>query len=262
MNPSTKDDDHPTLVCLHFLGGSARSWSGVAGRLAGRVTCLPLDLPGFGDAADVPGYSVAAMADDVAARIRGSGLGRWMIAGHSMGAKVAAVLARRAEDGAADLAGLRGLVLLAGSPPSPEPMEDSQRSAMLGWFTGAEAAWPERARDYIAANVAAPLDPAVHERAVADVLRMQPNAWMAWLRDGSREDWSERVGVLRIPALILCGADDANLGEDAQRRLMAPHFASHRLVKLPGVSHLLPLESPDEVAELIANHMQSDRTTQ
>jgi pimeloyl-ACP methyl ester carboxylesterase len=43
---------------------------------------------------------------------------------------------------------------------------------------------------------------------------------------------------------------------------MAPHFASHRLVKLPGVSHLLPLENPDEVAELIANHMQSDRTTQ
>jgi pimeloyl-ACP methyl ester carboxylesterase len=252
----------PTLVCLHFLGGSARSWSAVAGKLTGPVSCLPLDLPGFGDAADVTGYSVAEMADDVAARIREAGLGPWMIAGHSMGAKVAAVLARRAEDGEAGLTGLRGLVLVAGSPPSPEPMEDSQRNAMLGCFTGAEATWPEQARNYIAANVSAPLDPVVQDRAIVDVLRMQPNAWAAWLRHGSREDWSERVGVLRLPALILYGEDDANLGEDAQTRLMAPHFASHRLVKLPGASHLLPMERPDAVAELIAEHMHLDRTTE
>ena len=60
---------------------------------------------------------------------------------------------------------------------------------------------------------------------------------------------------MRTPALILYGSDDASLGEDAQRRLMAPHFASHRLVKLTGAARLLPMERPDKVAELIAGHV-------
>ena len=245
----------PTLVCLHFLGGSALSWSETIAGLQEHVSCLPLDLPGFGDAAAAPGYGVEQMADGVAARVREAVRGDWMIAGHSMGAKVAAVLARRAEDGEDGLAGLRGLVTVAGSPPSPEPMHEAQRQSMLGWFIGDKAVWRDRARDYIAANVAVPLDPAVNRRAIADVLRMQPKAWEAWLRHGSCEDWAERVGVLRTPALILYGSEDANLGEDAQRRLMAPHFASPRLIKLDGAAHLLPLERPDEVAGLISDHI-------
>jgi pimeloyl-ACP methyl ester carboxylesterase len=38
---------------------------------------------------------------------------------------------------------------------------------------------------------------------------------------------------------------------------MAPHFASHRLVRLDGAAHLLPLERPDEVAGLIADHIDA-----
>ena len=59
------------LFCLHFLGGSARSWERLARALDGTpLTCVPVDLPGFGDAAGTPGYSVAAMADHVAEAIR------------------------------------------------------------------------------------------------------------------------------------------------------------------------------------------------
>ena len=129
----------PTLFCLHFLGGSARAWAPMAERLVADVACVPIDLPGFGDAADVTGYDVAAMADHVAAEVRAALPGRWLVAGHSMGAKVALALARRAEDGEAGLEGLSGLVLLAGSPPSPEPMEESRRAAMIAWI-GADAA--------------------------------------------------------------------------------------------------------------------------
>ena len=252
-------DGRTTLVCLHFLGGSAASWADVTTRLAGKLRCLPLDLPGFGGAADQTGYGVAEMADSVAARITGTGPGGWILAGHSMGAKVAAVLARRAEDGRAGLGGLRGVILLSGSPPGPEPVPDAQRQSMLGWFTGDPASWPAQACDYIGNNVAGPLPPAVTERAVADLLRMRPEAWAAWLRTGSKEDWADRVDVLRTPALILAGSEDPNLGEAAQRRLTAPHYASHRVVVLSGVKHLLPMERPDEVASLIAAHAEAVR---
>ena len=123
-----------TLVFLHYLGGSGRTWHPLIARFDGERANLTIDLPGFGDASGVAGDSVAEMADHVAGRIGQAGLSSYVLVGHSMGAKIAAVLARRAEDGEAGLAGLRSLVLMAGSPPSPEPMDEDARQKMLGFF--------------------------------------------------------------------------------------------------------------------------------
>lgn len=88
--------DEPVLFCLHFLGGSAREWRPLAERLGPHARCVAVDLPGFGDTADHPGGDVAAMVDHVAARIAAEGpSGPWLVAGNSMGAKVALALARR-----------------------------------------------------------------------------------------------------------------------------------------------------------------------
>lgn len=242
----------PTLFALPFLGGSAREWSEVASLLAGSATCRPLDLPGFGEAADVPGYSVAEMAAFVVAAIRDAAPAHWILAGHSMGAKVALAVARQAEDGAAGLGGLSGLVLLAGSPPSPEPMAEERRRAMIAWITADGDTRRREATGFIAGNVGAPLPPRFAHTAVEDVLRASPAAWVAWLESGSREDWCARIGVLRTPALILSGSEDADLGPAAQACLMAPHLAHHRLVVLEGAKHLLPMERAEAVAALVA----------
>lgn len=247
----------PLLYALHFLGGSAREWLGVAARLDGAVTCRALDLPGFGEAADVPGHDVAAMADHVTARIAADPPpGAFLVAGHSMGAKVALALARRAEDGDPGLARLAGLVLLAGSPPSPEPMAEDRRRHMLSWIDADSDTRAREARAFVAQNVGAPLDPADEEQAVADVLRCAPAAWKAWLTGGSLEDWALRIGVLATPALVLSGAGDGDLGPDAQTALMRPHLARARSVTLEGAKHLLPLEQPRETADLIRDFVR------
>lgn len=246
------DTARPTLILLPFLAATGHQWAGVASRLGDVARCVTVDLPGFGDAHAATGFTVAEMADAVAAVVRAHAPRRWAVAGHSMGGKVAMALARRAEDGDAGLAGLERLILVAGSPPGPEPMEDATRADLLGRFSGDSATWPAEARRYVAGNVASPLDPAVLDRAATDVARMNPEAWTAWLERGSREDWAGRIGLLRTPALILAGDRDAALGPDAQRRATAPHLAVHRLEVLAGVGHLLPLERPDEVARLIA----------
>ncbi len=253
MPPADPGRDRPTLFCLHFLGGSARAWAAVASRLEPVLRCRAIDLPGFGDACGAIGYTVAEMADAVAAAISAEAPERWLLAGHSMGAKVAAVLARRSEDGAAGLGGLAGLMLLAGSPPGPEPIEQSRRQAMLGWFAGDAAASRGEAEQFIDA-AGALLDAELREAVVSEVLRAAPAAWRAWLEFGSREDWSAEIGVLLTPTLLIAGADDADLGAAAQRRLMAPHFAAATLVTLPDAAHLLLLERPDAVAALIAAH--------
>ena len=249
-------DDRPTLFCLHFLGGSAQSWRHLARRLDPHVRCVLIDLPGFGDAAALPGYAVAEMVETVAKTIRADAPRRWMLAGHSMGCKVAAVLARNAEDGAEGLGGLNGLVLVSGSPPSPEPMSDERRQMMLGWFANGDETSRAEATQFIQQASGKPLGTDAQEHAVGDVLRTNPNAWRAWLETGSREDWSEHVGVLRTPALIIAGADDADLGPQAQQSLMARHFAHSRLVAMPDTGHLLPLEWPDRLARLIEDHIR------
>ena len=245
--------DVPTVFCLHYLGGSAREWARVAAVLE-RSRCVALDLPGFGDAATLPGYSVAEMAQGVVDAILANAPPKhWLLAGHSMGAKVAAAVARRASDGARGLQGLIGLVLVAGSPPSPEPISNAQRETMLGSFRGDAAANRADAERYVALNSVA-LDEATSEGAIGDALRANAAAWRAWFESGSKEDWSQHIGVLQLPTLIVAGAEDENLGPDAQRSLMAPHFANVRSIVLPGAKHLLPLERPAEVAHAIDEH--------
>ena len=254
-------DTRPTLVCLHWLGGSGRSWDAVATALAPDIRIVTVDLPGFGEAAHHPGAPVAAMADHVMAAVRDAALDRWMLAGHSMGAKVALAVTRQAEDGAAGLDGLTHLVLLAGSPPAPEPMDEARRETMLGWFGKQPDRNRVEAQTLIDGNVGGPLDPDSNARTAADILRLNRDAWVAWLQHGSREDWVERIGVLTTPTLVVAGEKDGDLGPDGQARLMVQHFADVTVAVVPGAGHLLPIERPDAVARLIRTHVGTAEAT-
>ena len=87
----TSGAGHPALVMMHFLGGSAREWDEVSAILCPRFQCIAVDLPGFGAAAEIPGYSVEHMADAVADLLGHLRLERYILIGHSMSGKVAAV---------------------------------------------------------------------------------------------------------------------------------------------------------------------------
>ena len=255
MTEPDVDTIPPVVVFLHFLGGSARTWGTVARYLEGVARCIRVDLAGFGESHAAPGYALPEMADAVARQVVAAAPGRWLLVGHSMGAKVAAVLARRAEDGAPDLAGLSGMVLLAGSPPGPEPMAEERRQDMLGWFAGGADDSRRQADGFIRKSVSRTLDSALHDAAVDDVLRANPVAWRAWLASGSLEDCSSYVGMLAVPTVLVAGADDEDLGPDLQRLLAERHFTQARVVTVPEASHLLPLEWPELVAKLIAGHV-------
>ncbi|KQN00487.1 alpha/beta fold hydrolase [Sphingomonas sp. Leaf25] len=232
-----------TLFFLHALGASARSFDAVIARLEG-MACVALDLPGFGDRSGEAYRDVAGMADDVARTIAARGAERCILVGHSMGGKIATVLAARRTLPVA------GVVLVAGSPPSPEPIEDARRSDMLGWLDGATIARPH-AEAFVDANCATPLPDAVRERAVADVCRSNPAAWRGWLDAGADEDWAARVGTIDLPATIVAGGGDGDLGEAAQRRLNLPHYPRGTVEVVAGAAHLIPYEKPGALAAVL-----------
>ncbi|QPP05705.1 alpha/beta hydrolase [Streptomyces bathyalis] len=90
------DGPAPTVLALHGITSNAMSWAGVAHHLGGRVTLVAPDLRGRAGSSDLPGpYGIAVHADDAVALSRALGLGDVILAGHSMGAFVAAVAAVR-----------------------------------------------------------------------------------------------------------------------------------------------------------------------
>ena len=248
-------DTRLTVVFLHSLGSSRHDWDAVIDRLSDEVVTVAIDLPGFGDRAGEGYGDVQAVLEDLSRRLTDLHLPRWILVGHSMGGKFATLIAARARDGAAGLSGLLGVVLVAGSPPSPEPMDENRRADMLTWFDD-----PTRiddwGRQFIDANTAAGLPQAAFDQALADFTRSSPQAWRGWLSEGSREDWSDQAGVLPFPALIIAGAEDGDLGEAAQRRVNAPHYRTADVVVVSDAAHLIPQEQPDRLAGLVLDFVE------
>ena len=94
---STTYGEHgPRLVLLHGLFGQGRNFTGVARALAADARVTLVDLPDHGRSPWSDAFSYVAMADQVAGYLAATGPGeRWTVAGHSMGGKVAMLVALR-----------------------------------------------------------------------------------------------------------------------------------------------------------------------
>ena len=85
----------PPLVILHGMLGSSRNWQTAGKDLTEAFHVRALDLRNHGASFHAPTMSYQEMADDVAAWMDASGIGAATMMGHSMGGKVAMLLACR-----------------------------------------------------------------------------------------------------------------------------------------------------------------------
>ncbi|MGI9090986.1 MAG: alpha/beta fold hydrolase [Gemmatimonadaceae bacterium] len=237
----------PALVFLHYFAGSSRAWNAVIDRMQSTHRCVAPDLRGFGNSsAPESGYAVCNYADDVEELVRSLGLESYILVGHSMGGKFAMAMAARRP------LNLRALVLVDPSPPTPEPMSRSDREHLLASH-GDRGAMVK----LIQKITVRPLSEAVFETAVDDNLRSSRAAWCAWLEHGSREDISGRIPNVCVPALVIRGAEDPVMQHDMLEREVVGRIKDARMVQIPDVGHLSPMEAPEAVAALIRGVAQS-----
>lgn len=83
------------LVILHGLFGSRRNWLALARQLATSARVIVVDLRNHGDSPHAPTMLWDELADDVRHLLDQLGLEQVLIAGHSMGGKVAMTFANR-----------------------------------------------------------------------------------------------------------------------------------------------------------------------
>lgn len=101
MAPATVELAHrrqgsgPPVVILHGLLGSGRNWQGIAAALASRFDVVLPDLRNHGGSPWDADAGYPALVADVLALLDRLGLARVRLVGHSMGGKVAMLLALR-----------------------------------------------------------------------------------------------------------------------------------------------------------------------
>ncbi|CAK7234238.1 hypothetical protein SCUCBS95973_008867 [Sporothrix curviconia] len=255
-------DAKPTIVFLHYWGGSTRTWAQVAARVtdAGYRTAS-IDFRGWGlsvGPADKDAYSIALLADDiedVLVKLHPSG-GPVVLVGLSMGAKVAQVVANRIATAAAsgNYLSVSAAVLAGPAPATPFQLPPDMREQQLHAYDAAGTA------SFVAQNVLTVSfrgdsnSSRLPEFLVDDMLRGNPPARAAWPAYAMAEDvTATSLGSLATPPPVLVLAAEKDVVEPPERVKsgVLASIAGAKLELIAGSGHLSPIDAQEAVAAAI-----------
>lgn len=231
----------PTLVFLHYFSGAAASWQWVIEALQPEFRCVALDLPGFGHQLPLPQPSLAAYSTFVIEAIKTLEIKQYVLIGHSMGGKIALQVA--SDTNTQDL---QQVVLIAPSPPTQEPMPDDERQRLLKNHPS-----PDSAATTVDSGAQQPLAEPQRSTAIQTHVQAANSAWRWWLLDGMNHSIADRLDGIQAPITVLASEDDPVIPFDTIQQEVLDRLPQAQLVKLVGLGHLMPLEDPDAIAEII-----------
>lgn len=239
------------VLLIHGHTLDRRVWNGVADRLveAGRRVIRP-DLRGHGlSSRPESGFHWIHHAADMAAVLDEVEVDRLTIVGFSLGGGVALEMALAMDRR------LDGLVLLSPVMPDrpfePEFMDNLREVARAVRSEGVRSAMlgPWAASPLFAASMRKPEVVAALEEIVRDF----PGAdYLATARDRVERDWKlpDRLAEITAPTRVAVGSEEM-AGFRAFADEAAAGIPGATLEVLEGCGHLLPLEAPQRVAEII-----------
>jgi pimeloyl-ACP methyl ester carboxylesterase len=225
----------PAVALLAGLLCDETIWADVAARIAGLARVRIFGFRGFS--------SIAAMAEHVQTTMTG----RFAVAGHSMGGRVALELFRR------EGSRITGLALLnTGIHPitasEPESRGRLVQLAREGGMAALAAEWlpPMMGRPHPAGDELMRRLTAMVERSTAEQFAAQIHALL------NRPEASAVLAHVRVPLLLLSGDLDrwSPVAQHEAMRILQP-AAVLRIIKDAG--HMAPVEQPAAVADALAD---------
>lgn len=164
-----------------------------------------------------------------------------------MGAKIAQYLATR--DGFKER--IVKMILVAPAPSGPVQMPDEARLGMLNAYGSREAV------EFTLRNVLthAPLPRSTFETAIEDSLKGSVGAVKAWVLEGMVVDFSDKVGKISVPTLVLAGEFDKVEKVDVVRREVVQRIPGAEMVVIREVEHLMILEDAEWIARAVAAYL-------
>ncbi|MFF3365788.1 alpha/beta fold hydrolase [Streptomyces misionensis] len=220
-------------------------WDRQVPELAKQWRVFRFDLPGHGGAPAHPAGSAGELAARLLATLDALGVQRFGYAGCALGGAIGIELALRHPERLASLA------LVAASPRFGTADEFRQRGVIVRtngldpiartsperWFTGGFAA----------------AQPAITEWAVQMVRTTDPGCYIAACEILAAFDVRAELGRVGVPTMVLVGSEDQVTGP-AEARTLVAGIPDARLAVVPGASHLVPVEQPAAVTDLLVHH--------
>jgi 3-oxoadipate enol-lactonase len=235
-------EDAPTICITHSLASDGGSWAEqLPALLREGFRVLRLDMRGHGGSDPVEGdYTMPALADDVAQVLDALAIPRVHYIGLSIGGMIGQAFALA-----------HGERLISAMWCDTLPSSPS----------GAAEIWAQRIAAVRAANSLEPLaDQTVERWLTDDFRRTHPGRWrqicdtvVGTTPDGYLGccaaildfDFVPRLPEVRVPVLVVCGADDAGTPPGENRKL-AGLVPGARYEEMAGCRHFPNVERPDE----------------
>lgn len=250
--------DLPVMVLIHGSNASLHTWEPLVARLRSEYRIITMDMPGHGLTGATPTgrYDMDEMVATVDAVTRHFGVERFVLGGNSMGGGISWRYA------VAHPARVQGLVLLDASGMPPRPADAAPASnigfRIMGTSIGRWISQSVTPRPLIEQSLRGSVsNQAIVTPATVDqyweLLRFPGNRAATAARFGRPlvdVAAAERARSIRVPTLILFGAEDRLINPSAATSF-AERIADSETVILPGVGHLPMVEAPDATAEAI-----------
>ena len=242
-------EDAPVLVLSNSLGTALGMWDDQAPALRERFRLLRYDIRGHGGSSAPPGpYEMADLGRDVVRLLDGLGIGRASFCGLSVG-------------------GMTGMWLAAEKPERVERLFVCCTSALLG----PKSLWDGRIETVRTKGMAALVDGVVERwltpafrsenpetvEKLAGMLRSTDPEGYAGCCAAIRDmDLRGRLGSIRAPTLVISGADDPATPPE-HGELISDSIPGARFEVVAGASHLANIERPEEIKDLILDHLEA-----
>jgi pimeloyl-ACP methyl ester carboxylesterase len=239
----------PPVAILHGLFGSGRNWRSVAQHLAARHRVLTFDLRNHGASPWADGMSYGEMVEDLRASFRARGIDHAAVLGHSMGGKVAMLIALL-HPGEIDR-----LVIVDIAPAANPPNLLSYIRAMRAVdLRGVK----RRAEVDVALTGAVP-DPAERAFLLQNLVTEENAAHWRLNLEAIERDFPQILGfpdlpasaAYRGPALFVAGARSNYIQSEHEpeiRRL----FPQAEIIRIDGAGHWVHVEQPQAFLQTVA----------
>ncbi|KAJ3122774.1 hypothetical protein HK100_011850 [Physocladia obscura] len=245
VSSGPSESPHSTIIFLHFWGGSARTYSTTIAHLPPSFNSKAIDFRGWGSSTGPQSpeeYSIHQLADDVETLIPKLDIKDFILVGHSMGGKVAQLIAGRKR-----VKGLKGIVLIAPAPPTSFELPGDMKAQQLTAYSSPESA------EFVTKNVLSALE--LRQELVAllvdDMLKGNEFAKAAWPEYAMGEDVVEEVRKVNVPVLVIGGEKDVVEPIERLKKEVLANIDHAELLVVEGSGHLLPIEAPAQVASYI-----------
>jgi 3-oxoadipate enol-lactonase len=228
------------LLLIHGFPLSAAIWREQTAGLAGKLRVIAPDLRGFGNSELPPGgCTMDLYADDLIALLDHLGLERAAVCGMSMGGYVLLNLLERYP------ARVSGACFMVTKAAADDDEGRARRLLLADEVLKSGAAVAATAFSKV---LFAPETAANRPELVAEVLQVMMAAEPDGLAAGllamrERRDYSDRMAICTVPALIIGGEEDLAI-PPAESLKLAGALPGSRLCMIPGAGHMVMMEQP------------------